>query len=417
MTLVAIVDIETTGVNPFRHDRIVELAAVVMRVDGEIIREFTSLVNPERDIGPTSIHGLMSGDVLTAPHFGDLAGEFLKTLDGCAVLGAHNVRFEQMFLASEFERLGHEFPVVPTICTLELSGGGSLIACCELFGIEMQRPIHSAIHDARATASLLAKLLADNPVRARDLSKLLPISWPNVPATALRPVSRIEVRQLQSAPPPYLKKLLQGLEKSFPAETDDSSTLAYLALLDRVLEDRQVTDSEGQTLIDMAGRWGLGGTQIWEIHRDYFHRLCATALADGVVTDAERRDLQDVARLLGVEFASLDDSLIEAARKLATVETPMHVAAMDRNELRGKRVCFTGESQCRLSGMVFTREMQESMAAHHGFLVVPSVTKKTELLVVSDPNTQSGKAKKARQYGIRVIHEPLFWKALGVEIQ
>jgi hypothetical protein len=35
---------------------------------------------------------------------------------------------------------------------------------------------------------------------------------------------------------------------------------------------------------------------------------------------------------------------------------------------------------------------------------------------VADPNTQSGKAKKARQYGIRIVHEPVFWRSLGVPI-
>jgi DNA polymerase-3 subunit epsilon len=48
--------------------------------------------------------------------------------------------------------------------------------------------------------------------------------------------------------------------------------------------------------------------------------------------------------------------------------------------------------------------------------VVDSVTKRLDLLVVADPKTQSGKAAKARRYGIRVMHEPVFWKALGLEV-
>ena len=56
------------------------------------------------------------------------------------------------------------------------------------------------------------------------------------------------------------------------------------------------------------------------------------------------------------------------------------------------------------------------MAADKGLNVLDRVTKKLDILVVADPNTQSGKAKKARQYGIRIMHEPVFWKALGVEV-
>lgn len=43
-----------------------------------------------------------------------------------------------------------------------------------------------------------------------------------------------------------------------------------------------------------------------------------------------------------------------------------------------------------------------------------SVTKKLDILVVADPQTQSTKAKKARQYGLRIVHEPEFWRMLGI---
>lgn len=53
---IAIIDVETTGLFPLRYDRVVEVAAIVIEGDGQIVREFVSLVNPGRDIGPTSIH-------------------------------------------------------------------------------------------------------------------------------------------------------------------------------------------------------------------------------------------------------------------------------------------------------------------------------------------------------------------------
>jgi DNA polymerase-3 subunit epsilon len=45
------------------------------------------------------------------------------------------------------------------------------------------------------------------------------------------------------------------------------------------------------------------------------------------------------------------------------------------------------------------------------------VTKKLDILVVADPHTQSGKARKARQYGTRIVHEPVFWQMLGVTVK
>ena len=58
---IAVVDVETTGLFPSRHDRIIEIGIVVIRPDGDVSVEFESLVNPKRDIGPTSVHGLTSG--------------------------------------------------------------------------------------------------------------------------------------------------------------------------------------------------------------------------------------------------------------------------------------------------------------------------------------------------------------------
>jgi DNA polymerase-3 subunit epsilon len=68
-------------------------------------------------------------------------------------------------------------------------------------------------------------------------------------------------------------------------------------------------------------------------------------------------------------------------------------------------------------GAPITREMATELATRLGIDVVESVTKKLDVLVVADPQTASGKAKKARQYGIRVLHEPVFWKAVGIEVQ
>jgi len=146
-------------------------------------------------------------------------------------------------------------------------------------------------------------------------------------------------------------------------------------------------------------------------------RLAIAAIADGIVTDAERRDLKTVARLLGLEKPGLDDVLNEAAAKVAKIQAPSLSTQGDGKELAGKRVCFTGEMQCRHCGVVISRERAEELAAKSGLEVVDSVTKKLDMLVVADPHTQSGKAKKARQYGIRVMHEPVFWNAIGVSVE
>jgi DNA polymerase-3 subunit epsilon len=85
--------------------------------------------------------------------------------------------------------------------------------------------------------------------------------------------------------------------------------------------------------------------------------------------------------------------------------------------LRGKRVCFTGELQARIDGGPVTRAVAQQLAAQAGLVVANSVTKKLDLLVAADPNTLSGKGRKARHYGTRIVAEAAFWRMLGVAVE
>ena len=70
---VVVTDVETTGLG--RTDRVVEIACVTVDLDHGIIDEWSSLVNPMRDIsqGVTSIHGLDATHVSAAPTFDEIA--------------------------------------------------------------------------------------------------------------------------------------------------------------------------------------------------------------------------------------------------------------------------------------------------------------------------------------------------------
>lgn len=414
---IAIIDVETTGLFPLRHNRVVELAAVVIDGDGRIVREFVSLVNPGRDIGPSSIHGLTAEDVLHAPQFGDIAGLLVETLQGSVAVAGHNVRFDHQFIESEFSRIDSPVPQCFTICTMQLAGGGRLTECCCDYGIALEGEAHHALADAHATARLLSILLPDQPRIVQKLSRLMPIQWPAIPRTAKQPITRDESRRRQTEPPTFLQRLLGRMHTGAEPIATEGAVMAYAALLDRVLEDRHVNESEADALVEMASKWGLSSEQISSTHREYVNQLAIAAVADGVATDAERRDLELVARLLGQEKRDLDQVLQEAAAKVGSSPLSRPPTAPPEASLTGKRVCFTGELQSRHNGQRIAREIAEELATKAGLIVVNSVTKKLDLLVLADPHSQSGKAKKARQYGIRIMHELVFWKAIGVAVE
>lgn len=208
------------------------------------------------------------------------------------------------------------------------------------------------------------------------------------------------------------------MQPGIPSVDEYSAVLAYSSLLSQVLEDRFVDEEEGQALVDLATRWAIPAERVQTIHRDFLPGLEIEALADGVVTGAERRDLHRVAVLLGLDSANIDQILAMASEKLGEVQTQAQASAwaLDCKEFIGKQVCFTGECQCRFEGESITRSMAAELAMRRGMIVSDSVTKKLDLLVVSDPLSQSGKAKKARRFGIRIVYESVFWKALGLEV-
>ncbi len=123
---IAVVDVETTGLSPWRHDRIVEIAIVLVSPDGEVHDEYETLVNPDRDLGPTHIHHISASDVLSAPSFADVAGDVLAVLSRGAAIAGHNVSFDMNFLIKEYERLDVVLPEMPLLCTMQQLGRGSL---------------------------------------------------------------------------------------------------------------------------------------------------------------------------------------------------------------------------------------------------------------------------------------------------
>ena len=69
----------------------------------------------------------------------------------------------------------------------------------------------------------------------------------------------------------------------------------------------------------------------------------------------------------------------------------------------GLRVCFTGTVVLGDGAIIFREEM-EKLALDHGLLLSAHMTKtKTDVLVVAESGTQSGKAKKAAQFGKPII--------------
>jgi DNA polymerase-3 subunit epsilon len=419
----AVLDVETTGVLP-RTDRVVEVAVVRMDSAGRRLAEFATLVNPERDVGDTYLHGISATDVVSAPTFRDVLGDVIALLSGAVVVG-HNVRFDLRFLDVEAQRARYSLPPVPFLCTLHLSRrvGGPLLhrrlaACCEHAGIAHDGA-HEALNDATATARLLVHYLgraAEMGVGALEelgcetVTRPAP-DWPPWPPSG-RELRRTQARQVDEGA--LVQRLLARLET---APDVDAGIAAYYDVLDRVLEDRRITPEEADALYEVARLWGLEAAAVRQAHGLYLRAVADAALGDGQISPAEQKDLEKVAKLLGIDrrgFAAIQADAEAALAKATGAGDAARTGAASL--LAGQTVCFTGALSAHIDGERITRTMAERLAAAAGLEVCKGVSSDLDILVVADPNTQSTKARKARQYGTRVIAEMELWRQLGVAV-
>jgi DNA polymerase-3 subunit epsilon len=412
----AVLDLETTGLYP-STDRIVEVGVVRLNDAGVVLDEFCTVVNPLRDVGPTHIHGLHAAELVNAPTFKEVADDVLSVLAG-AVLVAHHARFDVGFLNAEMRRVGRSCTFDRVLCTLELlyaiepRAPRRLTDCCAYFGIPVEEA-HTALGDARMAAALVSKLFAAWPYPA--LPEPFEIEGFAPSGRAMGRAQTVDPRVTEST---YLSALLQRLPPLGPELVSAAAAGEYLNLLDRVLEDRRIDSVEAEALTTFAREVGLSAGETRGLHASYLAALCAAATADGVVTKNEFHDLEVVATLLAVrdwegllqtrpaprpdphraEF--LTAGLHGQSRPADSSESVSSIPA-------GTTVCFTGE-------MRWQRDECERMAAERGLVVKSGVSGRLQILVVADPFTQSGKAKKARELGTRVIAEAAFWELLGV---
>lgn len=399
----AVIDFETTGFGARRTDRVVEIGVVCMDHSGEVVEEWTTLVNPQRDVSAGHIHSITARDVYGAPRFDEVAGLLAESLRG-RVLVAHNLSFEAQFLMGEYGRLGHELQLDrgSGICTMTLASTyiphspRNLQACCDCCGVEL-RDAHSALADARATTQLLGRYISvDDEFAdrwAHCYAQSLQVEWPALAAdrACVKPRGTAAAG---SAADTYVGRLAAHL----PAVGGSGVTDSYLEVLDRALIDRILALHEMDELIGLARGLGLSSEQTDIVHRDYLDALVRQAWADGALTDGETADIRVVADLLGIAEPELQASIRAAARGVGgragfASRRPVGAFALEP----GDRIVFTGEAP----GV--SRELLCDQAESLGLRPMSSVSRRTKVVVASDPDSISGKARKAREYGVPVI--------------
>jgi DNA polymerase-3 subunit epsilon len=355
--------------------------------------------------------------LIDAPQFHEIAGDILERFEGRYFIG-HNIQFDAAMLQGEFNRMGLTVPAPHRLCTLRMAyklgpQKRKLIDCCNHFGIKHHGQ-HQALDDARVTLQLWRayKELVEKEGKCvfNDFNAYAEGDEGSFPK--LKKSGRVYKREHHAAKPrqTYLRSII---DKTPEAGTFEIA--AYYSALDRVLEDRKVTDDEMHQLETLAIEASLSKEAVLQAHRDYLRSLVRIALADGKLTSSEKLDLEKVNQLLGFERTHLYE-VIDAVRKPLIPETKIDSVLISNEEFVGKKVCFTGTLKSTLNGVPIAREQALQLVAERGMIATNSLTKAVDILVVADPDTMSGKAKTARKYGTRIMADRAFWMQLGVKV-
>lgn len=407
-----VVDCETTGLHPNAQHRIVELALLSVDAQGRIIERWSSLLRPERDLGASWVHGVHGRELLEAPSFAEVLGDVRDRIAG-RVLVAHNARFDQSFLESELVRCQIQVAPLPMLCTMELASrlaiGGTrrrLEDCCASLGFKPEAA-HAALGDAEAAAAILAAYLERYGAGVTSLAKgmVRPVEeWPKSEARAATKQRTAAFAERSGGTP--LSTLVA--KDGFSPASGVKDAAPYVELLERAIEDRHLNEAETEELDAAAQMLGLDPTEAARLNCEYVDHLVGLAWRDGEITEREREDLYLVSRALGVDDVA--ERLAEHGGAAGRLEP------VGESRLQGKTACFTGGLTCHHEGQLLTRERATALATAAGLTVLPRVTKKLDILVLADPNSMSGKARKAQEYGTRLIAETAFWELIGVEV-
>jgi DNA polymerase-3 subunit epsilon len=163
-----ILDTETTGLDPAKGDRIVEIGAVELLNHLPTGRTFHVYINPERDMPKEAeaVHGLSSTFLRDKPVFASIAQDFMEFL-GNDVLIIHNASFDMAFINAELGFL--RMPSIPperVVDTLHIArqkhpgAANSLDALCRRYDIDnSRRTKHGALLDSELLAEVYLELI------------------------------------------------------------------------------------------------------------------------------------------------------------------------------------------------------------------------------------------------------------------
>jgi len=268
---------------------------------------FDTLVDPQRPMAATEIHGITDHDIQNAPQFSEIGGDFVRAISGC-VVASYNVYFDIGFLRYELLRMGiHAEP--PHICLmymrplLELGKRCSLSEACLSSGIPIEAA-HQASEDAMASARLWMKYQdafeSQHLIKFQELAERKTYKF--LQSLQQDPV---DAHAVDGIPPSGRRKSRATAradeapaQRSTPQASAQDAIHRYWSELTAVLADLDVTREEQKRMQELRKQLGLKEEAIKGMHAKAFADLLIQSTEDKAIDRAEQQRIRDLHQCL-----------------------------------------------------------------------------------------------------------------------
>ena len=163
-----VLDTETTGLDFFNGDRIIEIGIVELENHIQTGNYFHYYLNPEKDssLEALKVHGLTREFLSDKPKFIDIADEFIEFIGNSKII-IHNASFDLGCINNELEKCNtkkiSETNIIDTLVLAKTKFRGqsvSLDSLCRKYNIDIRdREIHGALKDAKLLALVYLELI------------------------------------------------------------------------------------------------------------------------------------------------------------------------------------------------------------------------------------------------------------------
>ena len=386
------VDVETTGLED--RDRIVELAAVVFRGNGEILDEYATVVDPVTVSASMAcqIHGLTDTETAGAPRVQQVLSELWRLSAG-TVLAAHNLDFERRFLIQESVRSGLPVPHMLGLCSLRAARAqldGRTFKLGPLYKTATgtwHDEEHTALGDARATVSVLCWMLGHAPGGLRLEH------WPPPPPDPR--YAHVMPGRIAPRPAPARTNALADFVRRFPRSrvqrpAAPGAESRYLQLLTEVVADERITLAEAADLEACARQGGLTQMPLEHLHRQAFFHVLGSEISTppAELSAIRRHELLSLARALGVA------DVVDVLAPLAEADHAADRKPAGTGYLKGWRIGLDPADSPDLASL-------RELADQHDASVAKVLTKTVRFLATTTTGTPA--QVKARSLGIPIV--------------